>query len=104
MVWVSTFGHPGRLDDDPAERRARLGTPAELCRVRLSIDFLVLFWSPAMARSGQWRRETSVPFQFLQNELARFLEGYLQPEAAGGPQRPPTDLEPTGWTPSVDVY
>ena len=77
---------------------------AEFRRVRLPIDFLVLFWSPAMARSGHWRRETSIPFHFLQNELARFLEGYLQPEAAGGPQPPPTDLEPTGWTPCVDVY
>ena len=43
-------------------------------------------------------------FTFLQNELARFLEGYLQPEAAGGSQPPPTDLEPTGWTPCVNVY
>src|SRR5437763_15351046 len=57
-----------------------------------------------MARSGHWRRETSIPFQFLQSELARLLEGYLQPEAAGGPQPPPTDLEPTGWTPCVDAY
>jgi HSP20 family protein len=56
-----------------------------------------------MARSSQWRREPFVPFSFLQNELARFLEEYLQPEGRGG-HTPPTDLEPTGWSPAIDVY
>jgi HSP20 family protein len=57
-----------------------------------------------MARSSHWRRETSVPFSFLQHELARFLEEYLQPEGRSGTQPPPTDLEPTGWSPLLDVY
>jgi HSP20 family protein len=57
-----------------------------------------------MARTSHWRRETSIPFNFLQNELARFLEDYLQPEGRGGNQPPPTDLEPTGWSPHIDVY
>jgi HSP20 family protein len=46
----------------------------------------------------------SVPLSFLQNELARLLEDYLQPEGRGGNQPPPTDLEPTGWSPLIDVY
>ena len=57
-----------------------------------------------MPRPGQWRRETSIPFSFLQNELARLLEDYLQPQGGGGSQPPPTDLEPTGWSPMIDVY
>ncbi len=57
-----------------------------------------------MARSSQWRREPFVPFSFLQNELARLLEDYLQPEGRGGGHGTPTDLEPTGWSPLVDVY
>jgi len=57
-----------------------------------------------MPRPGPWRRETSIPFSFLQNELARLLEDYLQPEGRGGTQPPPTDLEPTGWSPMIDVY
>jgi HSP20 family protein len=57
-----------------------------------------------MSRSNQWRREPFVPFSFLQNELARFLEEYLQPEGRGAGHSPPTDLEPTGWSPAIDVY
>jgi HSP20 family protein len=57
-----------------------------------------------MARSSHWRRESSLPFSFLQNELARLLEEYFQPEGRGGNQPPPTDLEPTGWSPLVDIY
>jgi HSP20 family protein len=57
-----------------------------------------------MSRSSQWRREPFVPLHFLQNELARLLEEYLQPERRGGAAAAPTDLEPTGWTPLVDVY
>jgi len=40
----------------------------------------------------------------LQNELSRFLEGYLQPGPFGGSEPGPTDLHPTEWTPAVDVY
>ena len=57
-----------------------------------------------MARSSQWRRESSIPFHYLQRELTRLLEDYLRPEGAGGTEPSPTDLEPTGWTPLVDVY
>jgi HSP20 family protein len=57
-----------------------------------------------MARSSHWRRESSIPFAFLQNELARLLEEYFQSDSRGGNQPPPTDLEPTGWSPFVDVY
>lgn len=57
-----------------------------------------------MSRSSHWRREPFVPLHFLQNELARLLEDYLQPEGRGGPTASPTDLEPTGWSPVVDVF
>ena len=57
-----------------------------------------------MGRSNQWRRESFIPFNFLQNELARVLEDYFQPEVRGGGQSPPTDLEPSGWSPLIDVY
>jgi HSP20 family protein len=57
-----------------------------------------------MARSNQWRRETSIPFSFLQNELVRLLEDYFQPEARTGGQGTPTDMEATAWTPHIDVY
>ncbi len=57
-----------------------------------------------MARSNHWRREQFIPFNFLQNELARVLEDYFQPEGRGHAQSPPTDLEPTAWSPLIDVY
>ncbi len=57
-----------------------------------------------MGRSNQWRREPFIPLNFLQNELARMLEDYFQPESRGGGQSGPTDLEPSGWNPHVDVY
>jgi HSP20 family protein len=57
-----------------------------------------------MGRSSQWRRESFIPFNFLQNELARVLEGCFNPENRGSGQTPPTDLEPTGWSPLIDVY
>ena len=56
-----------------------------------------------MAWSHQWRREPFIP-GFLQNELARLLEEYLQPQGRGSGQTPPTDLESTGWSPHIDVY
>ena len=65
---------------------------------------LTNFWSQSMGRSNQWRRESFIPFNFLQNELARVLEDYFQPEGRGGRQSPPTDLEPSGWSPLIDVY
>jgi HSP20 family protein len=56
-----------------------------------------------MAWSTQWKREASGPFHVLQNELNRLLEEYLQPRF-GGSDPPPTNLDPTVWSPSVDVY
>jgi len=56
-----------------------------------------------MARSTQWSREASGPFHLLQNELNRLLEEYLQPRF-GGSDLPPTNIDPTDWTPAVDVY
>jgi HSP20 family protein len=56
-----------------------------------------------MARSNYWQRENPIP-GFLQNELLRFLDEYLRPESRGGSQATPTDLEPTGWCPHIDVY
>ena len=57
-----------------------------------------------MSRSSQWRREPFIPFHFLQNELARVIEEYLQPESRRAAQNPPTDLEPSAWSPLIDVY
>ncbi|MFO0889533.1 MAG: Hsp20/alpha crystallin family protein [Isosphaeraceae bacterium] len=57
-----------------------------------------------MTRSSHWRREPFVPLHFLQGELARLLEDYFHPEGRGGATAAPTDLEPTGWSPLIDVY
>src|SRR5262245_31890455 len=57
-----------------------------------------------MARSGQWRRDTSSPFHVLQQEFNRLLHEYLQQSGYGGPEAPPTDLDPSAWSPTVDVY
>jgi HSP20 family protein len=56
-----------------------------------------------MPRSSHWRREASGAYHLLQNELSRFLEEYLQPRY-GGSEPPPTNLDPTAWSPAVDVY
>jgi HSP20 family protein len=56
-----------------------------------------------MPRSTNWRHEASGAFHVLQKELNRFLEEYLQPRY-GGAEPPPTDLEPSTWSPAVDVY
>jgi len=58
-----------------------------------------------MSRSTHWRREASGAFQILQHELNRLLEDFLRPARfgdGGGP--PPTDLDPSTWSPAVDVY
>jgi HSP20 family protein len=39
----------------------------------------------------------------LHKELNRLLDEYLQPRY-GGAEPPPTDLEPTTWSPAVDLY
>ena len=57
-----------------------------------------------MARSGHWRREAAGPFNLLQHELSRLVEEYLQTGRYGGAEPAPTDLDPSAWTPAVDVY
>ncbi len=57
-----------------------------------------------MTRSSEWRRDSTGPFYLLQNELNRLLEEYLQPGRTRGKEAPPTDLDPTSWNPSIDVY
>lgn len=57
-----------------------------------------------MTRSTHWHRDSTGPFSVLQNELSRLLEEYLQGGRARGKETPPTDLDPTAWNPSIDVY
>ena len=52
-----------------------------------------------MTRSSHWRHEASRPFQLLQNELNRFLAGYLQPGPFGGSEPAPTDTRSDGVEP-----
>jgi HSP20 family protein len=56
-----------------------------------------------MAWSTHWRREAAGPIHLLQTELNRLLDEYLQPRF-GGSDPPPTNLDPTDWSPSVDVF
>jgi len=56
-----------------------------------------------MPRSTQWRREFSAPLHALQSELNRLLEDYWNPGRVGPGQATPTDLEPAGWVPAIDV-
>jgi HSP20 family protein len=56
-----------------------------------------------MTRSTQWRREFSAPLHALQNELNRLFEEYWNPASRVGSGPPPTDLEPIGWSPLLDV-
>ncbi len=57
-----------------------------------------------MSRPSQWRREATNAFQVLQQELNRLLEDYLQPPGFRSAASPATDLEPTAWIPTVDVF
>lgn len=57
-----------------------------------------------MSRSSPWSRDAAMPFHLLQNELQRLLEHYLGPVEVRRPQERPTDLEPSSWSPPVDVY
>jgi HSP20 family protein len=40
----------------------------------------------------------------LQQELNRLLDHYIGPVRFGGTDTPPTDLDPSSWSPPVDVY
>jgi HSP20 family protein len=57
-----------------------------------------------MARPIPWRREIAAPFQVLQTELNRLMEEYWNPARLGPTQTPPMDLEPTDWSPAIDLY
>jgi HSP20 family protein len=57
-----------------------------------------------MARPGYLRREASGALEVLQRELNRLLEEYVQPSRFSGAESPPTDLEPTTWSPAADIY
>jgi HSP20 family protein len=57
-----------------------------------------------MPRSSQWPRDPATPFHLLQQELNRLLDHYIGPVRFGGTEAPPTDLEPSSWSPPVDLY
>lgn len=57
-----------------------------------------------MPRSSHWNRETRAPFHLLQQELQRLLDQYIGPVRFNDPESRPTDLEPSAWSPPVDVY
>jgi HSP20 family protein len=58
-----------------------------------------------MTRSSQWPRDAATPFHLLQHELHRLLDQYIGPvRFGGGAEARPTDLEPSAWSPPVDVY
>jgi HSP20 family protein len=57
-----------------------------------------------MPRFSQWPRDAATPFHLLQHELHRLLDQYIGPTRFGDAEGRPTDLEPSAWTPPVDVY
>jgi HSP20 family protein len=57
-----------------------------------------------MPRTSHWHREPGTPFHLLQQELQRLLDQYIGPVRFNEPESRPTDLEPSGWSPPVDVY
>lgn len=57
-----------------------------------------------MARPMAWRREFSAPLHVLQSELNRILEDYWNPSRVGASTPPPMDLEPSAWSPAIDLY
>jgi HSP20 family protein len=57
-----------------------------------------------MARSNPWRRDLTAPLHVLQSELNRLFEEYINPSRLGPGQAPPVDLEPTAWSPAIDVF
>jgi HSP20 family protein len=56
-----------------------------------------------MPRPTQWRREFSAQLFAIQNELNRMFEEYWNPSRVGPGQAPPTDLDPSAWSPAIDV-
>lgn len=58
-----------------------------------------------MARYGPWRREFAIPLSAIQTELNRLFDEYCAPSRfqQSPPAAPPVDLEPSTWTPPVDL-
>ncbi len=57
-----------------------------------------------MSRPGPWPRESATPFVLLQQELQRLLDPYLGLARFREADPRPTDLDPSAWSPPVDVY
>lgn len=57
-----------------------------------------------MTRPTPWRRDLAAPFQILQSELNRLMEEYWHPARLGPSPAHPMDLEPTGWSPPIDLF
>ena len=57
-----------------------------------------------MPRTSHWHCEPGTPFHLLQQELQRLLDQYIGPVRFNDPESRPTDLEPSAWSPPVDVY
>jgi HSP20 family protein len=56
-----------------------------------------------MTRTGPWRREFNGPLQAIQNELNRIFDEYWAPGRFAAAASAPTDLDPSAWTPPIDV-
>ncbi len=57
-----------------------------------------------MSRSSRWPRDAASPFHLLHQELNRLLEQYIGPVRFGGAEAQPTDLDPSTWSPPIDVH
>jgi HSP20 family protein len=57
-----------------------------------------------MARPLSWRRELSAPLHALQHELNRLFDEYWNPARIVASHPAPVDLEPTAWSPAIDLF
>src|SRR5690348_5597105 len=62
-----------------------------------------LDWSHPMARFSPLKRDLSASLHSIQNELNRLFEEYWSPSRIGPAPAPTVDIEPSAWTPSVDL-
>jgi HSP20 family protein len=51
-----------------------------------------------------WRQDLTAPLHAIQSELNRMFEEYWNPTRFASSPPPPTDLEPVGWSPAIDVF